>query len=176
MGCPGSWRHHPGLVGVPFSRQVFPALERGFLFSMQTSYHVQSALLDLSGNEGFRTLVRSWSPPRVCAHFSISFLCLPWTVLCLSPGTRTRTFAPEKGCPISARLLLQPHLVFSHHNPCLFSTILGCYYQQSMVGFTAKELWAFGTCTSASYLLGFHTIAAYLSPFSHYLFISTLLV
>lgn len=79
-------------------------------------------------------------PPAVLAHFSISFLCLHWTVLCLSPGTRTRTFALEKRCPTSTQPLLQTHLVLSHNNPWLLSTILGSYYQQSMVGFTSKQL------------------------------------
>lgn len=114
-------------------------------------------------------------PPSSACHFSISFLCLHWTVLCLSPGTRTRTFALEKRCPTSTQPLLQTHLVLSHNNPCLLSTILGSYYQQSMVGFTSKQLSAFGTCTSASYLLCFYTIADCLLPFSHDLFTSTLL-
>lgn len=106
-------------------------------------------------------------PPTVCAHFSISFLFLHWTVLCLSPETRARMFALEKCCPISTypyMPYLQPYLVLSHNNPWLLSTILGCYYEQSVVGFTAKEPTAFGTCTSASYLLGFYTIADCLPP------------
>lgn len=114
-------------------------------------------------------------PPTVHAHFSVSFLCLHSTVLCLSPGARTRAFALEKCCPTSTQPLLQLHLVLSHNNPWLLSTILGCYYQQPMVGFTAKQLSYLGHAHQPLYLLGFYSIADCLPPFSHDLFTSTLL-
>lgn len=66
---------------------------------------------------------------------------IPVFVLCLSPGTRTRTFVPGKCCLPPHSPLLQPHPAPSHN--MLLPAILGCYYQQPLVGSTAIWLWVF---------------------------------
>lgn len=74
-----------GFMGVPLYRSVLPALRTGFLLSMQSSYHLQSVLSDLSGHglEGHKGL--GWSHiilldwPLVHAFFTDIVFCL----LCL---------------------------------------------------------------------------------------------
>lgn len=139
-------------------------LEIHFSLSMPISYHGQSDLLDPSG-KGCRALpvfaglyghqmttsLHDWAGlwSTFQAQFSTPFLHLCCMVLCLSPGSQTRTLVSAKCCPSSVWPLLQKHSYLSHR--MLLPTILGWLHSCSAVG-----VWGYVLVPLSSRLLHEH--------------------
>lgn len=83
------------------------------------------------------------NPPR-CPFlpFSASFLRLCYTVLCLFPGTRTRTFSLETPALSLCFLHFSSHILL-FPTEVLLATFLGCYHPQSLVGSMSLQLLVF---------------------------------
>lgn len=101
-----TWSKCTGLSGSTFVETSFPHLGNK-LFAF---YAIKLPCAVCSSRPFWKWAGRLWdlwspSPPTLLAHFSTSLLHLCCTVLCLSPGDRSRIFVPEKCCPISSHIL-----------------------------------------------------------------------
>lgn len=115
---------------------------------MQINSHTQSILPDLSGQQlGVSgSLVVLFTPFSPCMPLNLTpELCCAY----LQEGLSQKSGALRPYGPCSRHIL-------SHR--VLLPTILGCFYQQSMVGSTAIWLSVFQTYTLAPSLLGFYNI------------------
>lgn len=117
-----TWSKCTGLSGSSLVEISFPHPGNKFCFPCKivTMCSLFFQIFLEMGWEALGSLVVSIPPPpTVLAHFSTSFLHFCCTVLCLSPGIRSRTFVPEKCCPISSHILFFLTVWYYLHSLCV---------------------------------------------------------